>query len=392
MTHNATQRIVVGLMSGTSLDGIDAVMAQLSGSGRSLHVETLGFVCIPYPSGLRDLLFRNSMPETSNVKDLSQLNVRLAHSYAEAVHTLVDASPVTLDEVQAIGCHGQTVFHVPVAEDCAGLPTRSTLQLGDPSTLANLLKTTVVGDFRLADMAVGGQGAPLASYFDYVYFTHDQEARALLNIGGIANMTVLPPDATEDRVVAFDTGPGNMVIDSLVQGFWEVPYDDGGRRARQGRIQEPLLTALLDEPYYALPPPKSTGRELYDSRYVGSLLSQAASMGIDAPEDIVATATALTAETIAQAYDAFVRPACPLDRFIVSGGGTYNAYLLELLAARVPGVSIHQIDDYGIASDAKEALFFAVMAHETLNRVPSNLASATGASQSTILGKICIPG
>ena len=254
-----TARTVIGLMSGTSLDGVDAALIRVSGTGRSLHVRTEGFISTPYSNSLRERLLANCSPDTSSVKEISQLNVRLAHLYADTVHSLLQQCGVSIGQVDAIGSHGQTIFHVPIAEDCAGLAIRSTLQIGDPSTLASLLRRTVVGDFRMADMAVGGQGAPLASYFDYMYFTHETEARALLNIGGIGNMTVLPPNAKPGEAIAFDTGPGNMIMDALAQRFWDQPYDAGGHYASQGTVSRPLLDWMLDDPYYALPPPKTTG-------------------------------------------------------------------------------------------------------------------------------------
>ena len=221
-------RLVVGIMSGTSLDGIDTALARIEGSGADVDVALLAFRSASYTPALRQLLLENSQPETSSVLAISQLNVRLAHAYADAVHQLLAKTDVSLADVDAIGCHGQTVFHVPDAADCAGMPTRSTLQLGDPSTLANLLDTIVVGDFRMADMAAGGQGAPLVPYFDYVYFTHPSERRVLVNIGGIGNLSVLPPGNATGSVLAFDTGPGNMVIDAIVQHYWDKPYDEGG--------------------------------------------------------------------------------------------------------------------------------------------------------------------
>ena len=386
-----TNRRVIGLMSGTSLDGVDAALIHVSGTGRSLQVQTEGFISVPYPNALKDRLLENCSPGTSSVKEISQLNVRLAHIYADTVHSLVEQCSVSLDQVDAIGSHGQTIFHVPVEEDCAGLAVRSTLQIGDPSTLACLLQRTVVGDFRMADMAVGGQGAPLASYFDYMYFTDETEARALLNIGGIGNMTVLPPNAKPEDAIAFDTGPGNMIMDAVAHHFWDQPYDTNGQFALQGTVNRLLLGWMLSDPYYAMPPPKTTGRELYSVDYVNTFLHKAQQLGIKSRYDIIATATAFTAETIYLGYEQLIKPLLELDRIIVSGGGIHNACLLNMLRASLPSIQIERINAHGIDSDAKEAIFFAVLAHETLNGIPSNLPSATGASRPTILGKICIP-
>ncbi len=393
MNHSSESRVVAGLMSGTSLDGIDAVLTRLTGSGVSLTVECLGFRSTPIPSDLKELVLANSSPATSDVKSITQLNVRLAYAYAEAVrHLLEEAGPFSIDDVDAIGCHGQTVYHVPDPEPCAGLPIRSTFQLGDPSTLAQLLHTTVVGDFRLADMAAGGQGAPLAPYLDYVLFRSDQESRALLNIGGIANVTVLPAGSDVRRVIAFDTGPGNMIIDALAQRFWGIPYDAGGAHAASGTVRVPLLEWLLDADYYRSPPPKSTGREFYNDAYVEALLEKAADLHIHADIDIMATATAFTAETIAMAYESFIVPKGGVDRIIVSGGGIHNDSLVRTLRNRLPALPFDSIAAYGINADAKEAICFAVLAHETLNEVPANLVGATGAERPVILGKICLAG
>ncbi|MBX2819339.1 MAG: anhydro-N-acetylmuramic acid kinase [Rhodothermaceae bacterium] len=391
-TNREQSRTIIGIMSGTSLDGIDAVLAQISGTGLSLKIKQLGFISAPYRSDLKSLLLKNSFPDTSDVQEISQLNVRLAHEYAKVVYDLLQQSDIDLQQVDAIGSHGQTIYHVPVAADCAGLPIRSTLQIGDPSTLAQLVHKTVVGDFRLADMAVGGQGAPLASYFDYAYFSHQEEARALLNIGGIANMTVLPANASAAEVFAFDTGPGNMIMDSLARQFWGVPYDEGGTLAAKGSVDSDLLSWLMDDPYYTLPPPKTTGREVYTRAYVDNLLQKANTLGVSSNEDVVRTVTQFTVDTIGQSYDLHIKPKMNLDRIIVSGGGIHNACLMDALNERIPSAHIDTLGEHGVDPDAKEALFFAVFAHETLNGIPSNLPAATGATRPAIMGKICLPG
>ncbi|MEM8488321.1 MAG: anhydro-N-acetylmuramic acid kinase [Bacteroidota bacterium] len=384
-------RLVVGIMSGTSLDGIDAALARIEGSGAGVSVELLGFRSASYPPALRQLLLDNSQPATSSVLAISQLNVRLAHAYADAVQQLLASNDTPLEAVDAIGCHGQTVFHVPDAADCAGMPVRSTLQLGDPSTLAVLLGKTVVGDFRMADMAAGGQGAPLVPYFDYVYFTHPTERRVLVNIGGIGNLSVLPPENAHGKVLAFDTGPGNMVIDAVVRHFWDKPYDEGGQLGRQGSINQALLKYLLDDAYYDRPPPKSTGREFYTQGYVEKLLQQAADLGVSRPEDIVATVAALTVETLAGAFENHVLSGGSVDRVIVSGGGVHNVCIMEGLQQKLAGIPVQPMQEVGLNPDAKEAVCFAVLAHETLNKVPSNVPSATGATRPVILGKVCLP-
>ncbi|MFB3133127.1 MAG: anhydro-N-acetylmuramic acid kinase, partial [Rhodothermales bacterium] len=296
-------RLVAGLMSGTSLDGIDGVVARLAGSGRGLRIELLAFVSVPYSQSLRALLLRNSTPETSSVYDLSQLNVRLAHVYAGVVRQAVAEAGLPFDALDLVGSHGQTVHHVPEAAACAGQAVTSTLQIGDPSVLANLLGVPVVGDFRVADMALGGQGAPLVPYFDHVYFADPDETRGLLNLGGIANLTVLPRDGSSDAVYAFDTGPANIVVDALARRFFGQPYDADGALAASGRIDYALLDDLLKDPFFEQPPPKSTGRERFGAAFVEQVLRQGSALS---PTDLLATATMLTAASVHDAYVHFI--------------------------------------------------------------------------------------
>ncbi|GAB5519038.1 MAG: anhydro-N-acetylmuramic acid kinase [Rhodothermales bacterium] len=381
-------RVIIGVMSGTSLDGVDVALTRVSGSGATVDIDLLAFHSEAYPSDLRSLLLQNAAVETSNVRDLSQLNIRLAHTYAAAVHSLLAEADCPLEEVDAIGCHGQTVFHVPDATTCAGIDVTSTLQIGDPSTLANLLGVPVVGQFRQADMALGGQGAPLVPYFDYVFLRDAHETRGLLNLGGIANLTIIPAGAGLNEVAAFDTGPANMVMDALAQRLYGQPRDEGGRIAAQGTVHQPLLDVLLADPYYALPPPKSTGREKYTEGFIDELLHRAVVL---TPPDILATATALTAETIARAYTEFFAETTPLDRLVAAGGGVHNATLMRMLAERFAPIPVQTLHDLGLDPDAKEAICFAVLAHETLNGAPSNVPSATGATRTAVLGVIALP-
>lgn len=391
LPSDSKPRLVIGIMSGTSLDGIDVAAARLQGSGTGLALEQVAFHSVSYPEALRNLLLKNSSPATSSVLEISQLNVRLAHAYADAVRKLADRHGIQLDEIDLIGSHGQTIYHVPDATNCADKPTRSTLQIGDPSTLAILLGIPVVGDFRLADMAAGGQGAPLVPYFDYVYFSAPNENRVLINIGGIGNLTLLPKEGGIDQVMAFDTGPGNMLIDALMQRFFNQPYDKDGHRAAGGTVHNTLLTRLMADPYLQTPPPKSTGREYFDVYYVDTLLASAEELSVQREEDILATVTAFTTASIARAYDQYVKPVRAVDRFMVSGGGVHNRFLMEDLAHRLAPARVDSTLAGGIDPDAKEALCFAVLAHETMNGVPSNVPSATGASRPVILGKICPP-
>lgn len=388
----APSRIVVGLMSGTSLDGVDAVAARIEGTGEAIELETLGFLSMRYPDELRELLLANSAANGASTLQISQLNVRLAHEYRRAVEGVVEATGLRLSDVDLVGSHGQTIHHVPAPIRCAGMDIVSTLQIGDPSTLANLLDIPVVGDFRTADMALGGQGAPLVPYFDFVYFRDESETRGLLNLGGIANVTVLPAGGGRDDVFAFDTGPGNMVIDSLMRILFDESYDDGGRRAAQGRFDDALMAELLEDRYFTQEPPKSTGRERFGLPFAERLVTRCSEVMSDpAPEDILATGTMLTVLSIYQAYARFIRVRDVLDVLIVSGGGMHNTFLMDRLKNTFAPIPVRTVEDYGIDSDAKEALCFAVLAHEAVNGTPTNLPSVTGASRATLLGTFCVP-
>ena len=381
---------MAGLMSGTSLDGVDCAITRIRGSGRSVEIDVLGFVSESYPDDLRRMILRNSAPDGSSVHDLSQLNFRLAFVYRDAVLAACRLAGVETADLDAIGSHGQTVYHVPEAEDCAGMPVTSTLQIGDPSVLANLLGVVTVGDFRVADMALGGQGAPLVPYLDYVLFASESEDRILLNIGGIANLTVLPSSGGPHDVVAFDTGPGNMLIDGIVLSLFGERYDDGGRIASSGTVDDGLLAGLLSDPYYEAAPPKSTGREKYTATMVQSILD--AALEAECPDaDVVTTVTELTPRTIADTVDRFVRPKYSPRRLLAAGGGVHNDYIMSRLSALLPGIEVTTVQAAGVDPDAKEAVCFALLAHETLNGRPTNMPSVTGATRGTVLGKICVP-
>lgn len=385
------RRLVAGLMSGTSLDGVDVVLARIEGSGRALRSEVVAFESIPYPEELADRLMANSIPVSSDVREISQLNVRVALAYADAVRRTADAAGIPVGDIDLIGSHGQTIHHVPVASPCAGQSVTSTLQIGDPSTLANELGVPVVGDFRLADMALGGQGAPLVPYFDFVQFSSDDETRALLNLGGIANITVLPAGGDASDVIAFDTGPANMLIDGLAQALFAVAYDRDGAFARSGRIDDDFLADLLmRDPYLRQEPPKSTGREHYNPAYVKRLMDAGMERGLS-DRDIIATASAFTAASVYQAYARFIRERHTMDVLIVAGGGRYNDFLMSKLRDSFAPIRVVAVDEYGLRADAKEALCFAVLAHETVNGVPTSMPSVTGASRPAVLGKICLP-
>ncbi len=377
---------VAGVMSGTSLDGVDVVVARIARRGTDLAIEPLAFTSTPYSPALRTELLHAATREAFPVTALSQLNVRLAHEYARCVTATTETTGV--DALNLVGSHGQTVRHVPKAAVCAGLPVTSTLQIGDPSVLANLLRVPVVGDFRMADLALGGQGAPLVPYFDYVVFGHKTVTRGLLNIGGIANLTVLPAGKGLSSVYGFDTGCGNMVMDALARAHYGLPYDEDGAIARQGQVCTATVHEIMQDAYYHRPPPKSTGREDYGPAFVRRLTALCRGRP---SEDLLATATKLTASSVFHAYRTYVEDRHPLDVLIVSGGGCRNTTLMASLKACFAPVPVTTSDELGIASESKEALCFAVLAYETMMGNPTSMPGVTGASRSTILGKICLP-
>ena len=373
-------RVVAGLMSGTSLDGADAVVARVEGTGAGLSVETLGFHSEPYGGPLREALAACVEAATSDVRLVSQLHARLGGVFADVAERALAEAGLGPGALDLVGSHGQTVHHVPEPEDCAGVPTRSTLQIGSPAVLAVRLGAPVVADFRAGDLALGGQGAPLAPYLDRTLFASPDETRVLLNLGGIANVTVLAPGR---EPVAFDTGPANMVLDALVRRLAGQPYDRGGQIAAAGAPDGTLLARLVGDPYYALPPPKSTGREHFGSDFVDGLV--ASGLGT---EDLVATATALTARTVA---DAVRQHAPAAARVVASGGGVHNATLLAMLADALGPVPVETTAAYGVDPDAKEAVLFAVLAHEWANGARTGLPSVTGAAGAAMQGSLTLP-
>lgn len=382
-------RVVAGLMSGTSLDGIDVTLARLSGSGASLNIEVLHVYTCNYPQAIRDALLRNSLPDQpASVREICQLNALLPVLYEEALRAALSEAGLKPKDLDLIGSHGQTIHHVPQPEAIAGRETVSTLQIGDASVLANRMGVPVVADFRPADMALGGQGAPLVPYLDYVMFTHPAENRGLQNIGGIGNIAVLRKNGKPEDVRAFDTGPGNMIINGLMQALFQMPWDPNGTYAARGTVQENLLTEWLSDPWYAAPPPKSTGREVYNETFIHRLIQENPHL---APEDLLATATMFTARTIHTAYTRFIAPVTPLDVLIVSGGGIHNQTLMHMLADAFASIPVRTLDAYNVSADGKEALCFAVLAHEYLNEQPTNLPSVTGASRPALLGKLALP-
>lgn len=379
-------KYVAGLMSGTSLDGTDAVLMQIRGVGISTRFKLVCHTAQRFPSELKELLLKNSIPETSRIDDIARLNFLLAQLYADALRSVARKAGISLSQISLIGSHGQTIHHLPKPQKMFGRWIRATLQIGDPSVLAALTGITTVGDFRVADMAVGGEGAPLVPYFDWLVFRLKTKNRILLNIGGIANMTMLPRNCSLDEVIAFDTGPGNMIIDALMQRLYRKQYDRNGNVASSGMISLDLLHWMNRHPFLKRKPPKSTGREEFGDVFVDELLKRAKHYNRD---DVIGTATVFTAFSIFESYRIFVRHKMRVDEMIVSGGGVKNVALMSALRYYFPNSAVKSSDELGVPSEAKEAMCFAILANETMAGNPTNLPSVTGARRNAILGKIC---
>jgi anhydro-N-acetylmuramic acid kinase len=375
--------IIVGLMSGTSADGTDAVCVRIEGSPPSLSWELLSHISHPYTPELRKAIFDAFLPQTATVDMLCQLNFTLAETFAQAALEAITAAKLKPRQVSAIGSHGQTVWHIPPGS--MGVP--STLQLGNPSVIAQRTGVTVVSDFRARDMAAGGQGAPLVPYVDSLLLSHPTLSRAVQNIGGIGNVSYLPAHSQGRDVIAFDTGPGNMLIDYAAgrSTGGKLTFDRDGELASRGRVNQALVDQWMTHPYFAQKPPKSTGRETFGVQMGEKLYDEALAKGLTA-EDIVATFTAFTAQSIAQSYKDYL-PTIP-DQTLICGGGTKNPVLMAEVARRLPGTKVFTCDQMGLPSQAKEAVSFAILAYETLNRRPGNLPSATGATSPVVLGSI----
>ena len=375
---------VAGLMSGTSLDGIDVAVVDITGGGWATKVATVAHRTIPYPTRVREAILAISNAE-AHVGTLARLHVLLGELYARAVRETCRKSGVELSSIELIGSHGQTIFHDGAGCRFFGRRIAATLQIGEAAVIAERTGVPVVADFRPRDVAAGGKGAPLVPYVDYLLFRDRRLGRVALNIGGIANVTAIPPGAAPEEVIAFDTGPGNMVIDALagLHSQGRLRFDAGGRIAARGRLNPPLLSLLLRDRFFREPPPKTAGREQYGREFVERLLATRLPL-----EDLLATATAFSAAAVACGLERFIRPRMRVDELIVSGGGVHNPRILAYLAAFLPGVRVLTSADFGIDPDAKEAIAFAILAYETWHGRPANLPSATGARQPVVLGKI----
>ena len=368
----------VGLMSGTSLDGIDAALVEISGENEQTSVKLIDFLTLPFEQDTLKRIRELLSIETSNIEKICSLNFELGEKFSEAVLAVCEKAGISTNELNFIGSHGQTMFHIPVARQGV-FP--STLQIGDPSIIAERTKTTVVSNFRERDIAVGGQGAPIVPYSEYILFRSTECTRLLQNIGGIGNVTVIPRNATLDDLVAFDTGPGNVIMNELCLHFFQKEYDKNGAYAKQGKVNADLLEALMKHPYIKRPYPKTTGREEFGKQFTASLIENWSL----STEDWLATATMFTARSIAEAVTPFVDGKTEL---IIGGGGSYNPTLIKMIQSELPNVSVLRQEDLGESSEAKEAIAMTILANQTLHHQPSNVRTATGAKKSVLLGSV----
>jgi anhydro-N-acetylmuramic acid kinase len=375
---------VAGIMSGTSLDGIDVAIVEITGTKFSRRVEVLAVRTTEYPRLVREALFAisNTITHTASV---SRLNFLLGELYADAFLATCSENGIDPKSVGLIGMHGQTIFHEGDPVEYLGHRVASTLQIGEAAVVAERTGILTVSNFRERDMAAGGRGAPLVPYVDYLLFRDNKVGRVALNIGGIANLTAIPARSRPEHVMAFDTGPGNMVMDALVGQFTDGKqrYDRAGRIAAKGNVHERLLLSMLSDSYYSKAPPKTAGREQYGQEFVSGLMAT----GIPVA-DLIATATELTARTIALAIQRFVEPYTSVRDLIASGGGAHNDVLMARLGELLPQMEVTTSADFGIDVDGKEAIAFAVLAHASGCGEGANVPSATGARRAAVLGKV----
>ncbi len=388
------KKYVIGLMSGTSVDGIDAAVVEITGHSLETTVDLIAFETFPFLPDVPQRILALCQPDTSRVDDICEMNFYIGHLFAEAVKHILQKNGISTSDIDLIGSHGQTIHHLPgdLNTDCKDSRYPSTLQIGEPAVIAHETGIPTIADFRVADMAAGGQGAPLVSYPDYLLFHDSLKTVGLLNIGGIANLTVLPANGSFDSVSAADTGPGNMCVDAVVSEITDGKerYDKAGQRAAQGTPYQPLIDEWLKHPFWQLAPPKTTGREMFGHTFAMECLAACRKHGL-VDNDSIATLTELTSQTVALYISQFVAEQNPIDILYVSGGGVHNQTIMQGLNEALVDTAVEPVDTSGISADAKEAIAFAILANESLHGQTGNLPSATGASVRKILGKFVCP-
>jgi anhydro-N-acetylmuramic acid kinase len=389
--------VVAGVMSGTSADGVDVAICRISSAGDASstpRVKLLGHLGVAYPNAVKAAVLQAMDANAISVAELSRLNWRLGEIYADALDKAQTRVGVKVD---LVGCHGQTVYHQGTAEKYLGKSLRTTWQMGEAAVIVERLRVPVVSDLRPADIAAGGQGAPLVPMLDYCMFRSAKVSRVLQNLGGIGNLTAIPAKAGVDALMAFDTGPGNMVIDACMRRLYERELDRGGAVARTGQVLHGVVEKLLKAKYFASLPPKSCGREQFGEAFVSRFVAMCRNAVRNVrDEDVIATATSLTAASVIDAYRRFVwrhvGQAAPLSRveFVIAGGGAKNATLMEMLGDGLErlGVKVRLMEELGVPAQAKEAVAFALLAWLSWNGLPGNISAATGAQRAVVLGKV----
>lgn len=387
--YDKDERLVIGLMSGTSVDGIDTALVRIKGKGEDTKIELLEFENYPYKPEMRERIFRIFNPDTSSVDEICHMNFLLGEIFADAALKIIKKAGIKNNDVDLIGSHGQTIYHIPNGIWDSGYTVKSTMQIGEAAVIAERTGIITVSDFRVRDMAAGGQGAPLVPYTEYLIYRDKNKTVALQNIGGIANVTILPKCGLPKDIMAFDNGPGNMVIDEVTKRVTngKVRYDKDGILAKNANVNDGLLVKLLNDDYFSKEPPKTTGREYFGTVYVDKLIDAANEMNVKG-NDLIATVTALTAKSIVKSYEDFIMPKYKIDKVIIGGGGSYNKTLLDMIKMYLGNIQVITQEDMGFNSDAKEAIAFAILANETINGNYNNIPSATGAEHPVIMGKI----
>ncbi len=368
-------------MSGTSADGIDVALVEMEERSQGLSINTLAYLNMPFAEEVREDIFELFGPPSATVDKICRMNVVLGEEFAYAALAVIQAAGLTPTDVDLVGSHGQTIHHLP--------GSHATLQIGEAAVIAQRTGITTVSNFRARDMAAGGEGAPLVPYFDWLIFTHPERTRVLQNIGGIANMTILPKGCDLKDVYAFDNGPGNMIIDYMVSTVTngQLRYDEDGAIAARGQINQGMLRELMAHGFVLKDPPKTSGREEFGAEFTQRLMERWRERGV-ADEDMIATATAFTAQAIAHHLKQVVVPKSGLDELIISGGGALNPVLVRMIQDEITPVPVVRVENYGVSSDAKEAVAFAVLAYETMRGRAANVPGATGAFQPVLLGSI----
>lgn len=377
-------------MSGSSTDGIDACLVKIDNSGRNLKARPLGCKTYKFSQELREKIIQVCEPGYQNLDEVLRLNMALGEYFARAVFKVGRAFGYDMNEIDLIGSHGHTVRHLPGFKKRFGQKVRASFQIGEPSVIASRTGVITVGDFRQGDLARGGQGAPLVPYVHHLLFRDKRVSRLVVNIGGIANVTFLPKKGKTSKILAFDTGPGNMIVDNLAKKLYRMNFDRDGKIASSGKVNFDLLNRLKRNKFFSLKPPKSCGRENFGEEFVGKILSRARRLSMK-PEDIIATASELVVRSIFDAYETFLRPKAKLNQVLLCGGGVHNRCFLKGLRSLFDPVEVVSVREVGVDPDFLEAISFAVLANQTIEEKPVSFKRTTGVEKPGVLGKICLP-